>query len=525
MARGKSKESSLTPEERLQQELVPDCEQPYAVPANWCWIRQNTICVLSDGEKKKNESLPYWEAKALRGTKDIKYVSEGKFVPAGAKVILVDGENSGEVFDVPADGYMGSTFKALQISPTVHWDYLRFFITTKQELYRNNKKGSAIPHLNKDLFFNMPLPLAPRNEQQRIVDRIEYLFAKLDAAKEKAQSVLDSFETRKAAILHKAFTGELTAKWRLEHGISVETWKRSPLTGIATVISGYAFSSKDFREDNNVPCIKITNVGVGEYIADDYEYLPDSYLVEYRRFAVHKGDILISLTRSFINAGLKVCICEEDRTALLNQRVALIKDCNTRYIFYYLRSDDVLRYVKEKSKTTNQPNLSIKDLNNLLVTIPQGDEQNEIVRILDSLFAKEQQAKEAAEAVLEKIDLLKKAILARAFRGELQTNDPSEESAVELIKSVLSEKLPKDKPKGKRERKKPEVEFVTKTIMQALSAGSKITPEKLKSETGLLIDDFYDQLKTLIDSGCVIETRIDGESYLEAKNEDRQPNN
>ena len=525
MARGKKKESALTPEEKLAQALVPDWEQPYKAPTNWCWVRQNNVCSLSDGEKRKNEDFPYWEAKALRGTKEIQYVSEGKFVAKGTKVILVDGENSGEVFDVPTDGYMGSTFKALQISATIHWDYLRFFISTKQELYRNNKKGSAIPHLNKELFFNLPLPLAPKGEQARIVDRIEYLFAKLDEAKEKAQSVLDSFETRKAAILHKAFTGELTAKWRAEQRVSFETWKSFPLAEIATVVSGYAFSSKDFCEENTVPCIKITNVGVGEYVADDYEFLPESYLEEYERFAVKKGDILISLTRSFINAGLKVCICEEERVSLLNQRVALIKDCNIGYIFYYLRSDDVLRYVKEKSKTTNQPNLSIKDLNSMLIAVPCADEQAEIVRILDSLFAKEQQAKEAAEAVLEKIDLLKKSILARAFRGELGTNDPAEPSAIELIKQILSEKIVVTEPQKPRKIKTPEVDFVAKTIMQALASGKKLTPEKLKAETDLQIDDFYDQLKILIDNGQVVETRVDGEAYLEASNADRQPNN
>ena len=102
---------------------------------------------------------------------------------------------------------MGSTFKALSIE-NVDENYLQYFITTKKDLYRNNKKGSAIPHLNKDLFKNMPFPLPPTlAEQQRIVNRIETMFAKLDHAQEKAQNVVDSFETRKAAILHKAFTG------------------------------------------------------------------------------------------------------------------------------------------------------------------------------------------------------------------------------------------------------------------------------------------------------------------------------
>ena len=82
-------------------------------------------------------------------------------------------------------------------------------------------------------------------------------------------------------------------------------------------------------------------------------------------------------------------------------------------------------------------NLSLTIIKELNIEIPPIDEQMEIVQILDDLFAKEQQAKESAEAVLDQIDLIKKSILTRAFRGELGTNDPSEESAVELLKSVL----------------------------------------------------------------------------------------
>ena len=197
----------------------------YELPTGWKWCKQNEVCRLTDGEKKTDVSYPYLDVKYLRGKKEKDFVTSGKFIKAGTKVILVDGENSGEVFTVPEDGYMGSTFKALSIQ-NVDEKYLQFFIQTKKDLYRNNKKGSAIPHLNKDLFFNMPFPL-PQNlaEQQRIVNRIETMFAKLDQAQEKAQTVLDSFETRKAAILHKAFIGELTANWRKENGVPNDSWK------------------------------------------------------------------------------------------------------------------------------------------------------------------------------------------------------------------------------------------------------------------------------------------------------------
>jgi type I restriction enzyme S subunit len=87
--------------------------------------------------------------------------------------------------------------------------------------------------------------------------------------------------------------------------------------------------------------------------------------------------------------------------------------------------------------SAGQNTISRKGMANMAVPIPECDEQREIVRTLSALFNKEQQAKEAAETVLSQIDTMKKAILARAFRGELGTNDSAEESAVELIKSVL----------------------------------------------------------------------------------------
>ena len=406
------------------------------MPKNWCWVWLPVTFENHTDSKKKVQQKTYLEDGRVsvvdQGQELVGgYTDDESMLYSGELPVVIFGDHTRciKYIDFPfAQGADG--VKVLK--PKAFYSPKAFYYSLQAVDIPNMGYRRHFP-----LFDQYAMPVPPPAEQQRIVVRIEDLFAKLDEAKEKAQSVLDSFETRKAAILHKAFTGELTAKWRAEQRVSFETWKSSPLAEITTVVSGYAFSSKDFSEENTVPCIKITNVGVGEYVADDYEFLPESYLEEYERFAVKKGDILISLTRSFINAGLKVCICEEERASLLNQRVALIKNCNTGYIFYYLRSDDVLKYVKEKSKTTNQPNLSIKDLNNMLIAVPCADEQSEIVRILDSLFAKEQQAKEAAEAVLEKIDLLKKSILARAFRGELGTNDPAEQSVLELLKCIL----------------------------------------------------------------------------------------
>lgn len=112
------------------------------------------------------------DAKYLRGKSSATIVEKGKFVYAGDNIILVDGENSGEVFTVPQDGYMGSTFKQLWFSSVMWKPYILAFILFYKEELRNSKRGAAIPHLNKELFYNLPIGIPPLSEQQRIVDKI-----------------------------------------------------------------------------------------------------------------------------------------------------------------------------------------------------------------------------------------------------------------------------------------------------------------------------------------------------------------
>ena len=455
----KTKNSNLSIEERLEQALIPNWDQPYKLPENWCWVKVDTVATIYTGnsinERVKEEKYTgITDGFVYLATKDIDFdstinyetnvcipQSDGfKVAPKYSTLLCIEGGSAGrKIGYITQDVCFVNKLCAFVPHAKINPKYLYYVI--QSDAFKKQfdaKKHGLIGGVSVKEVSSIFIPFAPIEIQNKVVKLIESVFNKLDEATEKAQEVVDGFETRKAAILHKAFLGELTAKWRKENNISFEDWENRPLSQIATVVSGFAFSSSDFNPQNTVPCIKITNVGVGEYLSDEYEFLPEAYLNGYEKFIVNKGDILISLTRSYINAGLKVCISEETKPSLLNQRVAMIKNCNIRYIYYFLRSDKVLSYVKEKSKTTNQPNLSIKDLNNLMVPIAGSDEQLEIVKLLDYFVAKEQQAKETAEAVIEQIDTMKKAILARAFRGELGTNNPSEESAVELLKQVLN---------------------------------------------------------------------------------------
>jgi len=137
-------------------------------------LRLKDICQLIDGEKRNGKGICL-DAKYLRGKSSATIVEKGKFVYAGDNIILVDGENSGEVFTVPKDGYMGSTFKQLWLSSAIWKPYILAFILFYKEDLRNSKRGAAIPHLNKELFYNLPIGIPPYQEQQRIAERINEL--------------------------------------------------------------------------------------------------------------------------------------------------------------------------------------------------------------------------------------------------------------------------------------------------------------------------------------------------------------
>ena len=159
--------------ERINGQIV-EVELPFEYPNSWAVLRLKDICQLIDGEKRNGKGICL-DAKYLRGKSSATIVEKGKFVYAGDNIILVDGENSGEVFTVPQDGYMGSTFKQLWLSSTMWKPYILAFILFYKEDLRNSKRGAAIPHLNKELFYNLPIGIPPYQEQQRIAKRINEL--------------------------------------------------------------------------------------------------------------------------------------------------------------------------------------------------------------------------------------------------------------------------------------------------------------------------------------------------------------
>ena len=456
MARGKKKEN-LTFEERLQAALVPESEQPYKVPKNWCWTRMENIAQWGSGGTPSrkipeyyNGDIPWIKTGELNDddifeteehiTQEAIFHSSAKLFPENTVAIAMYGATIGKVGIL---GIAATTNQACACGVSnllVNYKYLFYYARSQKDNFIKKGKGGAQPNISQEIIKSHEFPLPPLSEQHRIVDRIESLFAKLDEAKQKAQDALDSFETRKAAILHKAFTGELTAQWRKEHGVGMESWDGLQWGSFIVSIE----AGKNWNAEGRPPradefgVVKVSAVTWGEF----NEVESKTCTVEEQwneNVQIHEGDFLFSRANTLQLVGNCVIVKSISRRLMLSDKILRFKFDKRvipEYVLHFTRSN-LYRNQIEQLASGNQDgmrNVSQKNMKLVEFPIPKLEEQAEIVRLLDDLLDKEQQAKEAAEGVLEQIDLIKKAILARAFRGELDTNDPNEESAVSLLR-------------------------------------------------------------------------------------------
>lgn len=313
MARAK-KETALTPEERLQAALVPDWEWPYKLPGNWCWTNWGECGEFVAGSGFKNEyqgftnyDIPFYKVSSLKTANETGYLCDNTntvdetvrkklkaaLIPANSLLFAKIGEairlNRRAINTVPCcvDNNM------MAFVPIICQLKYAFYWSKGIDLY-DFTNATTVPAIRKTDLEKISFPLAPLAEQQRIVDRIESLFAKLDEAKEKAQAVVDSFETRKAAILHKAFTGELTAKWREEHGVRMESWEKKSVGELC--ISLKYGTAKKSDASGNVVVLRMGNLQQGEIDWSDLAYSNDPDDIE--KYKLFPGDVLFNRTNS-----------------------------------------------------------------------------------------------------------------------------------------------------------------------------------------------------------------------------------
>ena len=405
---------------------------PFDIPDNWTWARQKDICWLENGKKSSGMKLPYLEAKVIRGFKEPIILKEGIVVDPRNRIILVDGENSGEIMVPPYKGYMGSTFKIFSSTVFFNYEYLSFIFSLNRNLYKNSKVGAAIPHLNKSIFKESLIAVPPLNEQKRIVDKInslESLLKDYGAIENKLTLLESEFPDKlKKSILEYAIQGKLVKQDPNDEPASVlldrikaekeklikegkikrdknesyiyqgddknyyekvgkdinkievpfdipDNWTWARINNIANTSSG---GTPDRGISNywngNIPWLKISDITSSDkYVTKASECITEDGIKNSSAKIMSKGTILYTIFATIGEVRI-LNFCAACNQAIVGLNTYL--KCIDEYLYLFLVN--LQDYMKSISKGCAQFNINQKILRDSIVAIPPLNEQKRI---------------------------------------------------------------------------------------------------------------------------------------------------
>lgn len=444
------KKTALTIEERLQQALVPADEQPYEVPENWVWVRLKSVASWGSGGTPSRKHEEYYNGDILwiktgelnngwiydteeKITDEGLKKSSAKLFPPYSVLIAMYGATIGKVAILGVPATTNQACACAVCNQSLLYMYLFYYCISQKNVFIEKGKGGAQPNISQIILKQHPIPLPPLSEQQRIVERIEELFAKLDEAKERLQEVANSFAVRKAAILHKAFTGELIGK---------QVTELVPLENLVDLIKIGPFGSSLHESDyieNGIPLVNPKHIVQQRIVPQSKISISDEKAEELSSYKLKENDIVLG-RRGEMGRCAPISNREENWICGTGSMIIrLKKEYDAKLYSLILGSQATVTYLENSAVGSTLKNLNEKIVRKIPVPQFSNEEQHEIVRLIDDLLARERAAQQAAEQALASIDLMKKSILARAFRGELGTNKASEASALELLRQVLAE--------------------------------------------------------------------------------------
>lgn len=435
----KKQKKELTPEERLAAARVPKEEWPYELPEGWEWVRlegvnQYKSCSI-DPKKFPDEIFELYSVPS--SADNYPEIIEGSEIGSSKQAV-----QEGDVLLCKINPRINRVWKVSQYTDhpllassewivvrndQINSNYLmRYFqsdVFRKYMLSNVSGVGGSLMRAQPKFVKTYPVPLPPLETQQRIVDHIESLFAKLDQAKEKAQQALATAETRKAAILHQAFTGQLTAHWREKNGVGMETWKTVKLQDVCEKIVCGKTPTEFISPEGEIPFLKVYNI-VDNTL--DFESKPQFIPRE-----VHEGKLKSSILKphdvimNIVGPPLRKIAIIPDTYSEWNMNQAIVrfrpqKELNYQFLYYALiypkTLDDV---ILETKGVVGQANISLTQSRNLIIKLPTDSEQVKIVELIKNLYLKIEKEQDYIKKVLLRIERIRESILHQAFVGRL----------------------------------------------------------------------------------------------------------
>lgn len=460
---GMSKKSGKTVEELLQDALVPEEEQPYPVPENWVWVRLGKVVDVNPpkiklADAKDDDMCSFIPMAAISDREGIIFDKEERTygqVKSGYTQFI-----DGDVLFAKITPCMenGKSAIAKDLINGIGYGSTEFYILRSKEMFETRLlyqlvrssafRSEAKRHMTgavgqqrvpKKFLEDYPIPLPPIKEQKRIADKLDRLLDKINRAKQLIEEAKETFELRRAAILDKAFRGELTKKWREEKGIHF--WGVEKLEsilqndkGIFDGPFGSNLKSDDYT-DHGIRVIRLENIGVLEFIDSKYSYISQEKFDNLSKHSIFEGDIMFS---SFISENIRVCLVPNLDTKAINKADCFCIRPNTKlvnkdFLLYYLSSIHCYHALINMVHGATRPRVNLTQLKSIEIPLPTLEEQEEIVHTIKNLLRKLTDSNDLLknENVVEN---LKYTILTKAFKGQLGTSDLTEESAVNLLK-------------------------------------------------------------------------------------------
>ena len=378
-------------------------------------------------------------------------------VPANSILVTCIG-NLGKVGITNRTSATNQQINTLVSSSLVEHRFFYYQLQTLKPWMRENASATTVTIINKGKFSKAPVALAPLAEQKAIADKLDTLLAQVENTKARLERVPQILKRFRQSVLAAAVSGRLTEEWRNGAEFEVES---DALSKFVSIDIGHAFKSKEFT-DRGISLLRGQNIEPGALRWSETKYFPEAKLSEFRHLFINSGDIVLAMDRPIISSGLKIARAKpSDLPCVLVQRVARFKDFNDLlpdYLYVLLQDISFSNYIQPNQTGSDIPHISGKQILAYPVEIPSIEEQTEIVRRVNQLFAHADRIEQQVNNGLARVNNLTQSILAKAFRGELteqwRKDNPElitgENSAEALLERIKAERTAAAKPKRRK---------------------------------------------------------------------------
>ncbi|KAF0201278.1 MAG: type I restriction enzyme S [Bacteroidetes bacterium] len=531
-------------------------KQKYKLPDGWIVVKLEDISKqITDGSHNPplsvDSGIPMLSARNIENNNltfdEVRYIAPEDFKHENQRTKIEQGDvlltivaTIGRVAVVSKNIKSSFTLQrsVAAIKPLINSEFLLYCLQSPlfQKQLTENAKGTAQKGVYLKTLRGLEIPLAPLEEQQRIVFKIETLFSELDHAKKGLQISNLKLETYRQALLNKAFNGDLSKKWRnenLEERNNSDkklpiNWRNQRINILTDFVGSGSTpkGGKNIYKEDGIPFIRSQNILVNRLIEDDLVFITPEINEKMKRTHTKPKDVLLNITGASI--GRSAYIPESLENGNVNQHVCIIRVkhelIHYKYLTFYLNSPEAQLKIKQINTGATREALTLSQIKDFEIPVCNIQEQSIIIQILESQFTLVDNLVDTLNKSFKEIESLRYSILKKAYAGNLVEQEIADEPVQKLLDIIKKEKAEYFKTqkeaflnKPKRIRKMETNKTVWQILKENKSAmrSDKVwTDSKHKDD----IDAFYAEVKELVDLGKIIEEKRQGKvSYLKVK--------